>query len=210
MRPAARSIAALAGTAVLLAACTHGNSPSGSARPTPPPTTTGDRVPLESFLLPELGRPNCDLQPADPRRGSVLVYLVRQNFKIPRRDEFVAVRRSIRQSERKAPLRAALLELLNGPTQEERRMGCASIFSKRSADLLRDVAIVDGQAVVNFRDLRSKVPGVGATTASAVFLLQLNLTVLQFPTVESIRYELGGSCERFFRYLQGSCQIIRR
>jgi hypothetical protein len=38
----------------------------------------------------------------------------------------------------------------------------------------------------------------------------MNLTVFQFPAVQSVRYQMNGSCESFFNRLQGNCQIFRR
>ncbi len=159
------------------------------------------------------GAPNCDLPAPRVRRGTVLVYLAKRNLDTrfaahPR--SYSAARRPITRSEARAPLRAALGELFRGVTRRERRAGCFSMFSRRSADLLRDVAIIDGKAVIDFRRFGSKLPGVTTTTGAAIFLTQLNFTVFQFRTVSSIRYELQGSCERFFNLLQGNCQIFRR
>jgi spore germination protein GerM len=152
--------------------------------------------------------PNCDLAPAEPSEGTVLVYLVKQNFRIPRRDEFVPVARRMTRNQAQTPLRAALLELLAGPTRAETRLGCTSVFSQRSTGLLKDVAIVDRQAVVDLHDLAGKLPG--GTTADTLFATQMNLTVFQFPAVQSVRYQMNGSCESFFNRLQGNCQIFRR
>lgn len=68
----------------------------------------------------------------------------------------------------------------------------------------------NGLATVGFRDFSEDLPGVGTSTASTIFIMQLNLTVFQFPNIESIRYEVNGSCERFFRMLEASCLIFHR
>jgi hypothetical protein len=159
------------------------------------------------------GAPNCDLPAPRLRRGAVLVYLLKPNLNpmfAARPRSYSAARRPITSSEARAPLRAALGELFRGLIRRERRAGCFSMFSRRSAGLLRDVAIIDGQAVIDFRRFGSKLTGATTTTGGTIFLSQLNFTVFQFPTVSSIRYELQGSCERFFNLLQGSCQIFRQ
>ncbi|MPZ92660.1 MAG: DUF4232 domain-containing protein [Actinobacteria bacterium] len=150
-------------------------------------------------------RANCDLPPPQRDAQTVVVYLLRD---VPGPSDFAAAERSLTEEQRTRPLHTALMELLKGPTPEERRQGCLSIFSQRSRDLLRGVTVVEDQAIVDLYDFGSTLPGVGTATASANFLDQLSLTVFEFPDIRSIRFEVEGSCDGFFRSLEQTCRII--
>jgi hypothetical protein len=124
-----------------------------------------------------------------------------------RGEELAAVTRSVPSTT--GPLRAALEQLLGGPTEAERADGLSSLLAADGAGLLRGVSLSDGRAVVDF------APGVlgnGASTStgSGLLLEQLNGTVFQFPIVSSVEYRLGGSCEAFFAAIQRSCQVVER
>ena len=144
----------------------------------------------------------------------MLVYLQREDppgrFPGERRN-FVPVARKITDAEARAPLRAALRELMEGPTRRERRLGCVSIFS-RDAHLLADVALADGEAVIDFTPaFRRELGIVSATYAGTVFLTQLELTAFQFRNVRSLRFEIAGSCEAFGEFMQAlQCVTLRR
>jgi spore germination protein GerM len=191
--------------AVALGGCTKDSVPTERttgrpASPMPSPTKeTGASI---------RERRNCDV--AEGRSPeTMVVYLLEPDWRVPRIKDFVPAERGLDKGERLRPLRAALLKLLDGLSARERRLGCQSIFDNDS-HLLNDVVIDDGLAIVNLLDFNEDLPGVGTTTASTIFMTQLNLTVFQFPNIESIRYELNGSCEQFFRMLEGTCQIFHR
>lgn len=107
-------------------------------------------------------------------------------------------------------MRAAMDQLLAGPTEAEQADGLGTAFLPGASGKLGEVKInSDGEAVV---DLPSGFfgPGVGTTTGSSLLLRQLDTTVFQFPTVGSVEYRLDGSCEAFFEALQLLCQVIER
>lgn len=123
--------------------------------------------------------------------------------------DFVEVPRRIRRTP--AVLRAALEQLLAGPTPAEEAAGLTSFFSAETADALLGVTIRDGRAIVDLDGtLPDLLPGAGTSNGSAVLVGQLNRTVFQFPTVDEIEYRLDGSCEAFYRWLESDCQIIDR
>ena len=111
-----------------------------------------------------------------------------------------------------APLGLALRELLKGPTAAERQSGLHSWFSDATADALQSVSIdKDGRAVVQLADLRDIIPGASSSAGSAMLLQQLDSTVLQFGTVQSVEYRMAGSCSTFWNWLQyGDCRIVTR
>jgi hypothetical protein len=158
---------------------------------------------------------NCDRPPAKPGPGVVLVYLVKTDFagRAPAdRRNFVAVARSISDVDAVAPLRAALGELLEGTTPGERHLGCVSTFDDQE-HLLRDIALVNGEAIIDFHRgaFLDELGIVSTSHAGAVFARQIELTVFQFPQVRSLRYELDGDCEAFGDFAQaGECVVARR
>jgi hypothetical protein len=108
-------------------------------------------------------------------------------------------------------LRAALEQLLAGPTDAERAQGLRSFFSEETAGMLIDVTIgPDGTAVVDLGDLRPVIPNASSSAGSGQLLAQLEATVFQFATVSAVEYRIDGSCEAFWEWLQRSCQTVAR
>ncbi|MGI8759365.1 MAG: GerMN domain-containing protein [Acidimicrobiales bacterium] len=108
-------------------------------------------------------------------------------------------------------LRAALEQLLAGPTDAEHAQGLRSFFSKETAGMLIDVTIgPDGTAVVDLGDLRPVIPNASTSAGSGQLLAQLEATVFQFATVSAVEYRIDGSCEAFWEWLQRSCQTVAR
>lgn len=99
-------------------------------------------------------------------------------------------------------LTGALRQLLAGPTAAERARGLTSVFSEETAGMLRSVAIRDGVAFVDFRDLRPVIPNASTSCGSASLLSQLDATATQFPTVMRARYAINGSEAAFYEWLQ--------
>jgi hypothetical protein len=104
-------------------------------------------------------------------------------------------------------LQAALEHLLAGPTDAELAAGLTSWFSAATAGFVHSVNIAEnGAAVVDFGDLRPVIPNASASAGSQLLLSQLDATVFQFPTVESVVYRIDGDCEAFTEWLQlGGC-----
>jgi hypothetical protein len=137
----------------------------------------------------------------DPGAREVTVFLLRG-------EELVPVTRQVATS---GVLRAAVEQLLAGPTEAERAQGLSSMFSEATAGLLRSVTLdAGGTAVIEFADLRPAVPNASASTASTLLLEQLDETVFQFPTVQRVEYRIDGSCDAFWEWLQRSCQVVER
>lgn len=108
-------------------------------------------------------------------------------------------------------LRASLDALLAGPNATERAASFGSWFSPATSGVLRSVKISEGHAVVDFDDLRPVIPNASSSAGSARLLDQLDATVFQFRSVESVEYRLEGSCEDFNEWLQlGGCEPRRR
>lgn len=95
--------------------------------------------------------------------------------------------------------RGALTELLKGPSSRESNEGIETPFNANTAGALRDIAIVDGQARVDFADFSGAV-GTDSCTKSAI-LDSLEKTLKQFPTVTRTRYSFDGSTKAWQAWL---------
>ena len=95
--------------------------------------------------------------------------------------------------------RAALTELLEGPTSTESNEGVVSPFNATTADALNDIVIVDGQAQVDFRDFSEDVDNDSCTKSAIVD--SLNKTLFQFETIKSTLYSFDGDTEAWNTWL---------
>lgn len=102
-----------------------------------------------------------------------------------------------------APLRGSLESLLAGPTDAERTDGYDSWFSEATADLLANVRIDDGTALVSFRaELPEVIPNASSSCGSTALLASLDATATQFPEVDTAIYDLDGDRTAFYGWLQ--------
>ena len=103
--------------------------------------------------------------------------------------------------------KAALNELFKGPTEKERENGLSSLFSEKSAGILRSIKVKDGAAYVNFKDW--VIPNFGVATTScgsAAFFAEVENTLKQFPTIKKIFYAIEKDPMEFYEWMQiGEC-----
>ena len=103
-------------------------------------------------------------------------------------------------------LRASLVALLDGPTDEEAARGLGSWFAADAGGAVEDVNLSEGRATVRLSSrLAESLP---APPGDAV-IAELNATVFQFANVDVVRYELDGSCEAFDAWLGRGCEFTR-
>ena len=106
---------------------------------------------------------------------------------------------------------AALRAYLRGPRPEEIDRGYFSAGSASFADDLTDVSVSDGVATVDFDvTMEEHLGDIGTSTASQVFLLEIQAAAFQFPEVNSLVFRVGGGCDRFWKMLEGSCRTVDR
>ncbi|HUQ30985.1 MAG TPA: GerMN domain-containing protein [Pyrinomonadaceae bacterium] len=98
--------------------------------------------------------------------------------------------------------RAALEQLLAGPTESEKAQGYRSFFSDETKSMLLGVKIKKGTAYVNFKDTRNKLGNATASCGSTDFLAQLEKTVLQFPGIKRVFFAVEGDPREFYEWLQ--------
>ncbi len=99
--------------------------------------------------------------------------------------EFVAVPRSVSAE---APAEAALRELLEGPTREERDQGLTTEIPEGTR--LEKLTINEGTARAAFSEELDK--GVAGSMRVTTIREQIERTLLQFPTVERVVIEVDG------------------
>jgi len=100
-----------------------------------------------------------------------------------------SVERTIPQT--KAVARAALEELLKGPTMEEKRANYAT--SINAGTKLQSIVIEDGVAKADFSEELDR--GVAGSCRVTAIRSQIENTLLQFPTVNSVQISINGESE---------------
>lgn len=106
---------------------------------------------------------------------------------------------------------SALDTYLEGPTKKERAQGYFTASGSALAGLIQDVAVTGHSATVDFDGaIKKRAGNLGTSTASMVFLHELQAVAFQFPRVDSLILSVEGDCDRFWRLLEGSCQTIGR
>lgn len=106
-------------------------------------------------------------------------------------------------------IQATLNALLRGLTEEEIATGLSSVFRPETANSLNSVRL-DGSALTVDLNDDILVGSYSTSTGSLYFMSELQANLFQFEDVETIEFRLNGSCEAFFNWLQGSCQIQTR
>lgn len=101
--------------------------------------------------------------------------------------------------------RAALQELFKGPTTDEQKLGYNSMFSEKTADILKNVKVQNGIAYVDLYDVRGIIPNASASCGSAHFLASIRETLKQFPMVRDVRYAINGDPAAFYDWMQFGC-----
>jgi hypothetical protein len=110
--------------------------------------------------------------------SSVAVYLLREGKVSP-------VRRSIESTP--AVARAALTELLDGPTADERADGLSSAIPDGTT--LQDISLADGVATV---DLDGTFDDGGGSASMLGRVAQVVATLTRFPTIERVAFRIDG------------------
>ena len=101
-----------------------------------------------------------------------------------------------------AVLAEAVRALLAGPTPDERARGLGSLFSEKTAGMLRSARIEDGVARIDFSDFSQVIPNASSSCGSQGLLAQLDATATQFPTVKRAVYSFEGDVAAFYEWLQ--------
>jgi spore germination protein GerM len=108
-------------------------------------------------------------------------------------------------------IHSTLKELLKGPTDAEKTQGLTSWFSSATAHSATGVMLVsDIDLTVDFTGLNTLIPNASTSAGSQMLLSQLNSTVFQFESVQTVHYTLDGDCAAFWEWLQFECHPVTR
>jgi hypothetical protein len=160
----ARASTCLAAAALILGALLAAGCESGGSSPAPAPTETGTATSTE--------------ESTPPATSSVAVYFLRDGKVSP-------VRRNIAATP--AVARAAVTELLDGPTSEESANGLATAIP--AGTNLRDISLADGVATV---DLGGAFDDGGGSASMLGRVAQVVATLTRFPTIQRVAFRIDG------------------
>lgn len=106
-------------------------------------------------------------------------------------------------------IEATMRALLAGLSEDERATGLASFFSADSADALNSVTLDGNRLIVDFND-EILINNASTSTGSMYLMAELHANLFQFEQIDSIEFRLNESCDAFYNWLQGECQISTR
>lgn len=181
---------------------------------TVPPTTEppqavdsiSSAVPVESEIDPALCVALADSLIAEGASQGVTVLFGCGNQDAP---EFIAtVTRPIDVGD--DPVEGSLLGLLAGPTPGEQASGIDSLFSLDTAKALDFVTLNAGELVVDFNH-GIYVNNVSTSTGGVFFRAELLANVFQYPEVDTVEFQIDGSCELWAAYFESeTCEVVTR
>lgn len=104
-----------------------------------------------------------------------------------------------------AVAKAALEQLLAGPTEQERAQGYFSWFSQDTKSALLGVKVKNKTAYVNLKDIRQTITNASSSCGSTILMAQLETTLKQFPSIKRAFFAIEGSPEEFYGFQQMEC-----
>lgn len=93
-----------------------------------------------------------------------------------------------------AVARASIEELLKGPTQEESDKGYTSDIP--DGTYIKSITITDGEALVDFN---GTIENGVTSCAGGMRIWQIRQTLLQFPTINTVKFSVDGRTEDIFQ-----------
>ncbi len=99
----------------------------------------------------------------------------------------------------------ALLELLKGPTDDEKKMGLTSLFSEATSFALNSLSISGGVAAVNMADISAIIPGAKLDCGRKSIISSVEKTLYQFGSINKVVFAMDGNPKKFYEWLGMSC-----
>ena len=182
------------------------NTPVSEAAPTTTDNTLTETPPVAEAIFPttttECSNPESS---TTSEQETVRVY-----FSCDR--ELQAVERPITDTA-DIPLRiqTAFQEYIKGPTTTEQANGLYSGFTDHSPGMIDTVTLSDtDHLVVNFTDELRQVPNISTSNGFRETMELFDAMTFQFPEIQTVEYQIEGSCESFWEHMQSFCQIVER
>lgn len=103
--------------------------------------------------------------------------------------------------------RAALDELLKGPTKEEEAKQWWGFSPPETTGILKSINIKNRAAYVNFTDRMLTQMGNATTSCGgSAFFSMVEKTLTQFPSIRNVYYAIEGDTNEFYEWVQvGEC-----
>ena len=181
--PRQRPVASATPSPSAVAAATDESAPDPSMESTLACTDQGDPVPTSDQVMVFF---TCEPPPAEPRPV----------FRIDPGVDSVEGR-----------VHFAIEQLLVGPTPEESELGYSSVFPPGSEELLIGVEVgEDGQATLDFSDALRTVGPLNSSHNRFLLFGTIGATIFQFDEVQAVEFRIEGSCERFARHFETTCE----
>jgi len=99
----------------------------------------------------------------------------------------------------------ALNELFSGPTAVEKEQGYTSWFSAETRNILNGIAIKEGTAFLNIKDIRQIIPGASSSCGSAQLLAEIESTLKQFSSIDNVIIGINSDPKTFYEWIQVGC-----
>lgn len=100
---------------------------------------------------------------------------------------------------------ASIVELVKGPSEQEKADGYVSLFSEKTKDIIIKVKFENDTAYVNLKDVRQIIPNASASCGSAEFFAEMESTLKQFPSIKKVVFAINGKPSVFYEWLQVGC-----
>ena len=91
----------------------------------------------------------------------------------------------------------------------ERQDGYSSFFSADSAGALNSATLSGDRLTVDFNDA-ILIGNASTSTGGLFFMAELQTNLFQFEQVDSIEFQIDGSCDAFWNWLQSDCATVTR
>ncbi len=98
-----------------------------------------------------------------------------------------------------------LLHLFSGPTYSEKSKGYSSMFSEKTANILKSIKIVNRVAYINLNDIRSLMTEVSSSCGSKEFITAVDETLRNNKLADKAIFAINSSVEAFYEWIQIGC-----
>lgn len=100
-------------------------------------------------------------------------------------------------------LATAVEAYLEGPDDAITEAGYTSALGETGANSLNGVTVDNGAAKLSFTQALADDSELGSSAVNDAFLAQIVATALQFPEIDTVQFEMDGSCKAFWEELYG-------
>lgn len=147
---------------------------------------------------------NADSQNSAYKNEPGAYYVYFNNSKISKNDcaSVFGVPRKIENYSKET---GVLLELLKGPTDEEKENGLTSLFSEATTFALNSLSISGGVAAVNMADISAIIPEAKSDCGRKSLISSVEKTLYQFDNINKVVFAINGNPKKFYDWVGMGC-----